>query len=152
MASDDERQRQARQIQGRLMGKRKGVAAGSAGRCRRLLPVVLDDEFIQQVVRDMPELPEAKQRWQMILWNEIIGHAAPSEPVRRRRQFLDQLSELKQPPQGVQHAPDADDVELVRELLSMGTHNARTESEKDGKIVDKVVSVTLQATDFSRMK
>ena len=29
---------------------------------------------------------------------------------------------------------------------------ARTESEKDGKIVDKVVSVTLQATDFSRMK
>jgi hypothetical protein len=29
---------------------------------------------------------------------------------------------------------------------------ARTESEKDGKIVDKVVSVMLQATDFSKMK
>jgi len=30
-----------------------------------LLPVVLDDEFIQQVVRDMPELPEARyQRFQ----------------------------------------------------------------------------------------
>lgn len=29
---------------------------------------------------------------------------------------------------------------------------ARTESEVDGKIVDKVVSVTLQAADFSRMK
>ncbi len=29
---------------------------------------------------------------------------------------------------------------------------ARTESEKDGKIVDKVVSVMMQATDFSRMK
>ncbi len=33
-----------------------------------------------------------------------------------------------------------------------GWIKARTESEKDGKIVDKVVSVTLQATDFSRMK
>jgi hypothetical protein len=29
---------------------------------------------------------------------------------------------------------------------------ARTESEKDGKIVDKVVSVMMQATDFSKMK
>jgi len=29
---------------------------------------------------------------------------------------------------------------------------ARTESEKDGKIVDKVVSVTLQATAFSKLK
>ena len=29
---------------------------------------------------------------------------------------------------------------------------ARTESEKDGKIVDKVVSVMMRPTDFSRMK
>lgn len=29
---------------------------------------------------------------------------------------------------------------------------ARTESEKDGKIVDKVVSVMMQPTDFSKMK
>ena len=28
----------------------------------------------------------------------------------------------------------------------------RTESEKDGKIVDKVVSVTMSPTDFSKMK
>ncbi len=33
-----------------------------------------------------------------------------------------------------------------------GWIKARTESEKDGKIVDKVVSVMMQATDFSRMK
>jgi hypothetical protein len=33
-----------------------------------------------------------------------------------------------------------------------GWIKARTESEKDGKIVDKVVSVMMRATDFSKMK
>ena len=33
-----------------------------------------------------------------------------------------------------------------------GWIKARTESEKDGKIVDKVVSVMMRPTDFSKMK